>query len=45
VEAEWEVINSLLAIASDHEPFPYAPGSWGPQEADAILSSNVWKNE
>jgi glucose-6-phosphate 1-dehydrogenase len=45
-EAEWEVIDPALAIATKHEPSPYAPGSWGPTEADAILlSSNVWKNE
>jgi glucose-6-phosphate 1-dehydrogenase len=45
VEAEWEVIDAVLANATDSEPFPYAPGSWGPAEADAILFSGVWKNE
>jgi glucose-6-phosphate 1-dehydrogenase len=45
VEAEWEVIDSILARATENEPFTYAPGSWGPAEADAILFSNTWKNE
>lgn len=46
VEAEWDVIDPVLVIATGHEPGTYAPGSWGPSEADAVLlSSNVWKNE
>ncbi len=45
VEAEWDVIDSALVIAAGQEPFPYAPGSWGPAEADSILFSNVWRNE
>lgn len=45
VEAEWDVIDSALVIAAGHEPFSYAPGSWGPAEAGRVLLSNVWKNE
>lgn len=45
VEAEWEVIASVLAAAENSEPFLYAPGSWGPAEADTILLSTRWKNE
>jgi glucose-6-phosphate 1-dehydrogenase len=46
VEAEWEVIDAILADTANRNPFVYAPGSWGPQEADAILlSTNNWKNE
>ncbi|MCC7300227.1 MAG: glucose-6-phosphate dehydrogenase [Verrucomicrobia bacterium] len=46
VEAEWAVIDPILAgAAASGEPFSYDPGSWGPPEADAILFSNVWKNE
>jgi glucose-6-phosphate 1-dehydrogenase len=45
VEAEWEVIDSILASKAENEPFTYTPGSWGPAEADAILFSNTWKNE
>ncbi len=46
VEAEWSVIDDILAGAADRELATYVPGSWGPKEADAILlSSNVWKNE
>lgn len=44
VEAEWEVIDTVLAGATDGDPFVYVPGSWGPVEADAILFPNVWKN-
>jgi glucose-6-phosphate 1-dehydrogenase len=46
VEAEWSVIDTILAGAADRELAAYVPGSWGPAEADAVLlSSNVWKNE
>ena len=45
VEAEWEVLDAVLSVATENEPFVYAPGSWGPPEADAILFSNVWRNE
>jgi len=45
VEAEWEVIDDILAIATKSEPAVYAPGSWGPAEADAVLLSTGWKNE
>jgi glucose-6-phosphate 1-dehydrogenase len=44
VEAEWEAIRPVLAAAGK-APFLYAPGSWGPAEADAVLLSGDWKNE
>jgi len=42
VEAEWEVMEAVLADAAGNEPVTYAPGSWGPPEAEAILFSNGW---
>ncbi len=46
VEAEWEVIDSILAGTSECIPKPYPSGSWGPQEAGALLSGNAqWRNE
>ena len=44
VEAEWEVIDSVLAGTAKNEPVIYAPGSWGPVEADQLLLSDAWKN-
>lgn len=45
VEAEWEVIAPVLAASAASRPFLYAPGTWGPQEADAVLLPNTWRNE
>ena len=53
VEAEWTVIDALLTELAGRAPVPYAPGSWGPPEADAIMISKgstkfttgTWKNE
>ena len=45
VEAEWEVIDSILAGAAKGDPVLYAPRSWGPVEADAILLSHTWRTE
>lgn len=43
VEAEWAVIDPLLAKKT--EPIPYPPGSWGPAEAGAILLPDAqWRN-
>jgi glucose-6-phosphate 1-dehydrogenase len=38
VEESWRILQPLL----DHPPAvrPYAPGSWGPQEADALLGEH-----
>jgi glucose-6-phosphate 1-dehydrogenase len=36
VEAAWAVVDGVLA---DHPPcLPYAPGSWGPQAANALIA-------
>lgn len=45
VEAEWEVIDPILAAATNSTPFIYPPGSWGPTEADTVLLSQNWRNE
>lgn len=44
-EAEWNVIESILAEMKASEPILYAPGSWGPLEADAVHLSGAWKNK
>jgi len=45
-EAEWAVIEMILAAASGTGPVPYAPGSWGPEEADELmLNDEKWINE
>jgi glucose-6-phosphate 1-dehydrogenase len=43
VEAAWAVVDDVLR---DHPPvLPYAPGSWGPQEADALIAADGgWHN-
>ena len=43
VEAAWSVVDPVLA---DHHPaHPYPPGSWGPAEADALITpEGRWHN-
>ncbi|MEO8122532.1 MAG: glucose-6-phosphate dehydrogenase [Burkholderiales bacterium] len=43
VEAAWTVVDPVLA---DHDAaLPYAPGTWGPREADALIAADgVWHN-
>ncbi len=46
VEAEWNVIDTVLAAAADTKPLPYTPGAWGPAEANALLLNGAqWRNE
>jgi len=41
VEAAWRVVDPLLAVATPvHE---YAPGTWGPPEADALAPPGGWR--
>jgi glucose-6-phosphate 1-dehydrogenase len=40
IERLWEVAAPLLDSAPT--PVPYAQGSWGPAQADALLGSNCW---
>jgi len=38
VEAAWAVVDPVLA---DHAPaLPYAPGSWGPAAANALIAAD-----
>ena len=38
VEAAWKVVDAVLA---DHHPaLPYAPGTWGPAAADALIAAD-----
>ncbi len=38
VEAAWAVVDGVL---EDHAPaLPYAPGTWGPAEADALIAAD-----
>jgi glucose-6-phosphate 1-dehydrogenase len=36
VEAAWAVVEPVLA--NHHPALPYAPGSWGPKEADELIA-------
>jgi glucose-6-phosphate 1-dehydrogenase len=39
VEAAWKAVSPLLESADQAiTPLPYAPGTWGPKEADELLS-------
>jgi glucose-6-phosphate 1-dehydrogenase len=40
VEAQWRVVAPLLAAERDAEPVPYAAGSLGPAQADALLEGD-----
>jgi len=43
VEAAWAVVEPVLK--THHEVRPYHRGSWGPKDADAIISADVgWHN-
>ena len=43
VEAAWAVVDSVLE--THHRALPYAPGSWGPEEADALVANDGgWHN-
>ncbi|HKJ82859.1 MAG TPA: glucose-6-phosphate dehydrogenase [Mariprofundaceae bacterium] len=44
VEAAWAVVDPVLE--SHHRSQPYAPGSWGPEQADALIATDghYWHN-
>jgi glucose-6-phosphate 1-dehydrogenase len=44
VEAAWAVIDPVLA--SHHRVQPYQPGSWGPEQAEALIATDghYWHN-
>jgi glucose-6-phosphate 1-dehydrogenase len=48
VEAEWAIVQPILDVWADPTgpaPFPYASGSWGPEEADTMISltDRTWR--
>jgi len=48
VEAAWKLVGGILGVTESPEappPFPYAAGSWGPREAEALLASDgrAWR--
>jgi glucose-6-phosphate 1-dehydrogenase len=43
VDAQWRIVEPALDKAS--APVPYAPGSWGPDDADRLIGSDgPWHN-
>lgn len=43
VEAAWAVVDSVLV--NHHRAFSYQPGSWGPNQADALIGGDgPWNN-
>jgi glucose-6-phosphate 1-dehydrogenase len=43
VEAAWSVVDPVLE--NHHKAIPYAPGTWGPAEADQLIApSGTWYN-
>ena len=48
VEWAWRVVDPILKywIEHDNSTYPYAAGSWGPQEADRLLASGqAWRDD
>jgi glucose-6-phosphate 1-dehydrogenase len=43
VDAQWRIVEPILDDATP--VYPYAPGSWGPDEAEALLDTDgPWRN-
>jgi glucose-6-phosphate 1-dehydrogenase len=43
VEAAWKIVDPVLGL--DSKPFEYTPGTWGPPEADHLISGPCsWHN-
>jgi glucose-6-phosphate 1-dehydrogenase len=42
VEAEWRVVEPILR--SEVAPYPYQPGTWGPEEAARLAPPQGWWN-
>ena len=48
VEAEWSIVQPILDVMAHPQsppPFPYPAGSWGPDEADVMISltDRTWR--
>lgn len=42
VEAAWRVVDPILSAPTPL--YPYAPNTWGPPEADALITNGGWHN-
>lgn len=43
IEAAWAAVDPVLD--RHHKAYPYAPGSWGPKQADALIEKDgIWHN-
>jgi glucose-6-phosphate 1-dehydrogenase len=42
VEAAWAVVDPVLA--AHHRAHPYKPGTWGPKQADLLITDGPWHN-
>lgn len=42
VDQAWRIVDPVLL--SEAPPYPYEPGTWGPEEANAILDGRTWHN-
>ncbi len=43
IDAQWRIVEPVLNVASP--PIPYAPGSWGPAEANEMIGADgPWRN-
>lgn len=43
IEEAWRIVDPLIHVWEQHDPSPmpeYAPGSWGPKEADILLAQD-----
>jgi glucose-6-phosphate 1-dehydrogenase len=38
IEAQWRIVEPILGNVAPY--YPYAPGTWGPQEADQLIGSD-----
>ncbi|QHI70754.1 glucose-6-phosphate dehydrogenase [Tichowtungia aerotolerans] len=45
VESEWQVIDAIWKATEGQKPVDYAPGSWGPTDADQLIAPFSWRNE
>jgi glucose-6-phosphate 1-dehydrogenase len=42
VDEAWRIVDPVLQC--DSAPYEYAPGTWGPEESNAILNGQSWHN-
>ena len=42
VDEAWRIVDPVLQ--SGGPVYEYAPGTWGPAEADAVVGEGVWHN-